>query len=341
MATIRFALIGTGNIATTYARAIPQARGAELTAVVSRSTDRAASFIAEHGLAAVAGDGLAAIADGIDAVAVATPSGLHAQAACAAAGLGKHVLVDKPLDVRPAPMDEAIAACDQAGCRLGVCYQRRARALNRALKELFDAEAFGRILAVDGSFRFYRDQAYYDSAAWRGTRALDGGGPFMQQASHDIDLLCWWLGRPRSVVAQTGCLAHQDIEVEDHGAAVLELAGGGICSLVASTIAKPGYSPTVTVITERGSFSLQNDAISSWAIEGVPQPTAAASGSHNAAQSAAVKDCSDHVAMVEDLVHAIGENRPPLADGRSARQATDVICAIYQAATSGRRVVIA
>jgi len=337
MTPLRFVLVGTGNIAGTYAVAAEKVDSVEIVAAVSRDAERGRAFADEHGL-----DGSATSLEGVetafDAVILATPNGAHHAGAVAAAGLGKHVLSEKPLDITAANMDRMIAACREAGVRLGCAYIRRTRENNRIIKSLLAEGAFGRLYAVDMSLKVYRPQAYYDSGPWRGTKALDGGGPFMQQGSHDIDLLCWLFGMPTEVTAKVGTFGHTGIDVEDHGAAVCELPGGALISIVASTVARPGFDPRMDVITERGTFSMVNDCISFWGIEGMDDPCVAPTGDQHSATSAAVKDTSGHEAILADFAEAVRDGRDPLVPGEQARQATDLILAVYRAAELGRTV---
>jgi len=337
MKPLRFALVGTGNIAGTYLRAAEKVDCVQIVAVVSRSAERAAAFARKHRLAASA-TSLAELDCDFDAVILATPNGEHHHGAIAAANMGKHVLSEKPLDVTAENMDRMILACEQAGVVLATAYQRRTLPNNRIVKSLLERQAFGRIYAVDLSLKLYRPQEYYDSAAWRGTKALDGGGPFMQQGSHDIDLLCWLFGPPVSVQARVGTFAHTGIEVEDHGAAILEMPGGAIASIVASTAAKPGLPPHMDVITERGTFSMEDDLICFWAVEGMENPGVAAERQLHSPASPSIAETSGHEAVLRDFVEAVRTGRQPLVPPDQARKVTEVILAIYRAAEEGRTV---
>ena len=331
--------VGTGNIAGTYVAAVGKLDCAEIVGVVSRSAERAEGF-ADGNDIANSGVGIAEMACEFDAVILATPNGEHHAGAIEAAGLGKHVLTEKPLDITAESMDRMIHACKDAGVRLATAYQRRTRPNYITIKSLLERQAFGRIYAVDMSMKLYRPQEYYDSGAWRGTKALDGGGPFMQQGSHDIDMLCWLFGAPAGVVARVGTFGHTGIDVEDHGAAILEMPDGCILSVVASTIARPGFPPRMDVITERGTFSMEGDRIGLWEIEGMDNPGVEPDAGPHSSASASVKDTSGHEVILRDFVEAVRTDRPPMVPADQARIATDVILAIYRASDEGRKVVI-
>jgi UDP-N-acetyl-2-amino-2-deoxyglucuronate dehydrogenase len=321
---MRYVIIGTGNISNTFVAAISKTEGAQLVGCVSRSGRHPKSAPDIE-----CKTSLAEISTPFDAVIITTPNGLHHVSAIEAARLGKQVLTEKPLDIAVDAMDQMIAACDDAGVTLGVCYQRRTNPDNLTLKKMFDAKVFGRIYVADLACKFWRDQAYYDSGDYRGGLAIDGGGPFIQQACHNIDLYIWFFGMPSKVVSMLGTFAH-DIEAEDHGAALLQHDNGMIGTVIASTAARPGFPARLEVHCEKGSFTTTDDRITLWEIEGIENPAnAAAAAQDDGAKSAAVTDTSRHEAIIRDFETAVREKRPPLADAASARQTTALILQIY------------
>lgn len=326
---MRYVIIGSGNISDTYVRAIQAIDGSSIVACVSRRGNRPVS-----GAALPVCASLADVTADYDAVIVATPNGLHHQGVIAAAKQGKHVITEKPLDISVAAMNAAIAACEKAGVTLAVAFQRRFAPDNAAVQKLIEAKAFGRIFAADLSAKFYRPQSYYDSGDYRGGFEVDGGGPFMQQACHNLDIYSWFFGPPVKVVSMLDRFAH-DIEVEDHGAALMRHADGMIGTVVASTATKPGFAARLEVHTENGSFTLTDDIISDWQVEGVPNPTDPDFDyAHNGATSAAVTDTRGHQAVIKDFEDAVAEKRLPRAHPASARLSTELILAIYQSAVS-------
>jgi UDP-N-acetyl-2-amino-2-deoxyglucuronate dehydrogenase len=320
---MRYVLLGSGHISNTYVEAIRQLPGSELVACVSRSgrcPERAPDIECHSNLENIRAP--------FDAVIITTPNGLHHQGAEAAARLGKHVLCEKPLDIRRESMAGMIEACHRHGVTLAVAYQRRSYPDNLAIKQLLDQGALGRIYAADLSCKFWRDQAYYDSAAYRGGWEIDGGGPFMQQACHNIDMYQWFFGMPDEVTAHTATFAHR-MEAEDHGAALLRYNNGMIGSIIASTAARPGLPARLEVICEKGLFVTLDDHIAVWEIDGVANPAAARDPAISCANVSTLKDSSRHQAILLDFEAAIREQRPPLADAESARRSTELILRIY------------
>ncbi|MBD3320384.1 MAG: hypothetical protein GF350_04730 [Chitinivibrionales bacterium] len=337
MQPMKFALIGTGNIATTYVKAMGRIADGEIIAVVSRSDDRAESFAKQHSIPEWS-ERLDTIGGDIDGIIIATPNGLHWRDTCAAAALGKHVLTEKPLDITIKSMERMILSCRESGVKLGVAYQHRFHPVNRKVKELLARGALGTVRALEVSAKFYRGQEYYDSAGWRGTWDIDGGGPFMQQGSHTIDLMGWFFGKPATLIARTATLGH-DIPVEDHGVCIMEFENRALGTLTASTITSPGYNPRIEVYTDKGSFIMVNNEMVEWNIDDIDNPGASSNfSSHSGASSASVADTTLHERVVEDFIGAVHENREPLVHGEEASRATEIILGIYESAKTKRAI---
>ena len=218
-----FGIVGTGVIAAIHADAIallsktgPSKTGlpnARLVAVTDVAADAAAAFAAAHGCPAEPDLGALLARPDVEVVCVCVPSGLHAQIGVQAAKAGKHLVVEKPIDVSLEAADRLIDAARAAGVALTVISQHRFDPGLIELKRLLDEQALGRLVLGEASTKWYRAQAYYDSAAWRGTYAMDGGS-LMNQGVHYVDLLRWCMGPPAEVTAMCTTQAHQ-IEVED------------------------------------------------------------------------------------------------------------------------------
>lgn len=327
---LRFVIIGSGNIAGTYVEALRKMPDVRLVGVVSRSARRPSRLPAEAEV--VVSPSLRSMRVPFDAVVVATPNGLHHEGILEAASLGRHVLTEKPLEISVKAVDRCIEACRKAGVTLGVCFQRRMSPDNAAVKSLIAAGRLGRLYAADLAVKFFREQAYYDSAPYRGGWAIDGGGPFMQQASHQVDLYAWFFGRPQAVRSFTATLAHR-MEAEDHGAALLRHPSGMIGTIVASTVARPGFPARLEIHAEAGSIVMENDLITRWAVDGVANPSRLPSGAVHSgagAAGAAVSDTAGHEAIIADFVQAVREHRPPAVSGEEARLTTELILEIYR-----------
>ncbi len=210
---IGFGVIGCGMIAGFHAKAIGDVRGARLAAcfdMVAKSADQLAAETgcrAYHDLKEMLAD------PDVDVVTICTPSGAHMEPALAAARAGKHVIVEKPLEVTLRRCDRVIAECEKNKVVLSTIFPSRFHESCQLLKKAVDQKRFGRLTMGDAYVKWYRTQQYYDSGAWRGTWELDGGGALMNQAIHTVDLLTWLMGPVKQIRAQTATLAHERIEV--------------------------------------------------------------------------------------------------------------------------------
>ncbi len=189
-----FGIVGCGMIANFHAKAVADIRGASVVACYDTfpaAADRLASGIgcqAYHDLRKMLAD------PAVDVVTICTPSGAHLEPAVAAAKAGKHVIVEKPLEVTLGRCDRIIDACNQAGVVLSTIFPSRFHESSKLLKKAVEQGRFGRLTVGDAYVKWYRTQEYYDSGAWRGTWKLDGGGALMNQAIHSVDLLSWLMG---------------------------------------------------------------------------------------------------------------------------------------------------
>ena len=322
---IKFVIIGSGNIAGTYLSALKNIENTEVVAVVSSKTEKPQPLSHLPFFKSVS-----EINIDFDAVIICTPNGLHHVSAIEAANLGKHVLCEKPIDITLKSIDNMITACRNNNVRLGVAYQRRYSSDNPIVKKLIDSGKLGQIFSVDLSVKNYRDDAYYNSSPYRGTYGIDGGGPFIQQASHYIDLYYWFFGKPHKLVSKLGTFVH-DIEVEDHGAAICVHDSGMIGTITASTATKPGFPAKMEIYTSKGYLILGNDVITHWDIEGIENPTAQTENenTHTGAATAAVSDTTNHETILNDFTNAVKTGDDCLITGESARNATEMILEIY------------
>ncbi len=335
---VEFALLGTGNIAGKYVVAVNNVPNASITAVVSRTMPRAGEFAHKHGISHFS-DSLESLAPKVDfdAVIIATPSGLHADGAIRAAKLKKHVLCEKPLDITLEKIDAMTATCESAGVKLGCAFQHRTADHNKAAYEAVRSGKLGKIYIANSFLKKYRGQDYYDSAAWRGTWHLDGGGPFIQQAAHTLDLMVWMMGRAKSVFARTATVAH-DIEVEDMGHAIVEYENGAQGVLEASTVIKPGYPNKIEIHGEKGSIILTDSEVVDWSVEGLEAPQLGRVSDASGVTDPMAIGTQGHERIITDFVEAVKHDREPMIPPASARLSVELILALYESARIGKGV---
>jgi UDP-N-acetyl-2-amino-2-deoxyglucuronate dehydrogenase len=340
-----FGIIGCGMIANFHARAINDIPDARLVAcfdTIPAAADRLASSTgcrAYHELDQMLAD------PAVTVVTVGTPSGAHMEPAVAAARAGKHVIVEKPLEVTLTRCDAIIQECDKAGVKLSAIFPSRFHDSNVELKRAIDKKRFGRLTLGDSYVKWFRPQSYYDAGAWRGTWKLDGGGALMNQAIHSVDLLTWLMGPVSEVQARTATLAHERIEVEDTAVAVVQFASGALGVIEASTAAYPGYLKRIEIHGSEGSAVIEEEDIVKWdftqpgprdvvILELMGQRKSTGGG---ASDPAAIGH-HGHAKQFRNVLSAIDQNGSPAIDGREGRRSVEIILAIYQSAKSGQTV---
>jgi UDP-N-acetyl-2-amino-2-deoxyglucuronate dehydrogenase len=336
-------IVGAGVISATHADAIATLPGARLIAVTDVEPERAKSLAARHDCAAEPDLDALLARDDVDVVSVCVPSGLHAEVGIQAAAAGKHLVVEKPIDVSLEAADRLIGAVRAAGVVMTVISQHRFDRGLIELRRLLDGEELGRLVLGEASTKWYRSQAYYDSAAWRGTWALDGGS-LMNQGIHYLDLLLWSMGPAAEVTALFSTQTHQ-IEAEDAALAVLRFASGAVGTIVASTAVFPGFAQRLEISGTGGTVVIEDGEIVRRELSadgsglGVPAGATARGGAPaSAAATPAGLDIASHAAQIGDLLEAIGEGREPSVTGEDGRAALEVVCAVYESAREARTV---
>lgn len=342
---IGFGIVGCGMIAKFHARAIEEIRGARLLACFDAVPAAARRFSAETGcryyerLEELLAD------PAIQVVTIGTPSGAHRDPAVAAAAAGKHVIVEKPLEITLKRCDAIIDACQRHGVKLATIFPSRFHDASLELKRAIDGGRFGRLTLGDAYVKWYRTQQYYDSGQWRGTWELDGGGALMNQAVHSVDLLAWLMGPVETVTAQCATLAHERIAVEDNLVATLRFANGALGVIEASTSVYPGYLKRIEIHGSEGSAVLEEEDLRTWDFAKKnrrddivwQQMADRKSGGGGASDPAAIGH-HGHARQFADLIDAIKKDRSPAVDGREGRKSIEIILAIYKAAETGKSV---
>jgi predicted dehydrogenase len=335
-----FGIIGAGIIAAVHADAIALLPDARLSAVTDVAPGAARAFADARGCAAEPSvEDLLARRD-VDVVCVCVPSGLHAEVGVRAAKAGKHLVVEKPVDVTLEAADRLLAAAREARVALTVMSQHRFDPGVIELKRLIDDGALGTLVLGEASTKWYRTQRYYDSAPWRGTWAMDGGA-LLNQGVHYVDLLRWCMGPVAEVTAVCTTQAHA-IEVEDTALAIVRFASGAVGTISATTAAYPGFPQRLEITGSEGTVTVEDGRLVRRALRGEAAADAARplEDAQSAAADPAALDAAVHAAQLADLLAAIDEGREPAVSGESGREALEIVTAVYESSRAGRPVTL-
>lgn len=340
-----FGIVGCGMISRFHARAIADVAGAKLVACCDTRAEASERFAAEYGCKGYASLDEMLADDAVSVVTITTPSGSHMDPAVAAAQAGKHVLVEKPLEVTLKRCDRIIHECEHHGVQLGTIFQSRFHDSSLQLKKAVDEGRFGRLTMGDAYVKWWRSQEYYDSGAWRGTWEGDGGGALMNQGIHSVDLLTWLMGPVLEIQALTALLAHQRIEVEDTAVATLRFANGALGVIEAATSVYPGYLKRIEIHGTGGSAVLEEEDLKAWDFakhrrgdEAILDQMKKHKSSGGGASDPAAIGHHGHAMVFRDFLEAIRDGRPPAVDGHEGRRSVEIILGVYKSAQTGKAV---
>ncbi|MCX7028411.1 MAG: Gfo/Idh/MocA family oxidoreductase [Spirochaetes bacterium] len=344
---MNFGIVGTGLIAEFHARALAEIDGAKLVACLDKIPERAAAYGLSHGCAAYADLGAFLAHPGLDVVNVCTPSGLHLDAALPAAAAGKHLIVEKPLETTTERCAKIIDACRKSGVVLAGIFPSRFHGAARAVKAAVGEDRFGGLTMGSASVKWWREPEYYAKGGWKGTKALDGGGALINQSIHAIDLLLWFMGEAEEVLAWTGTIGHEGIEVEDNAVAAVKFKNGALGIVQGSTSVWPGFLKRVEVSGLGGSAILEEENLAFWRFrderpedEETRNRYAQTTATGGGASDPAAIGHHGHKLQFEDFIRAVETGCKPLVDGVEASKAVSFIEAIYESAATRRPAAV-
>ncbi|MEH7495832.1 Gfo/Idh/MocA family protein [Neobacillus niacini] len=345
-----FAIVGTGLISTTHYEQISAIEGAKVVAVYSRNEEKAKSLAEKAGADWYTDYQEMLKRKEIDIVSIITPSGTHADMAIEAARAGKHVIVEKPMDISLEKAQQMIDVCRKHHVKLSVVSQHRFDPSSVKIKADIDSGRFGKMVLGQAAVSWYRPQSYYDTSKWRGTLEMDGGGVLINQAIHTIDLFQYFMGEVESVYAHTAVLAHERIEVEDVAVATVKFKNGGLGTIVGTTAAYPGLSARMEIIGTHGTAVIENDQLMKHYLrdpnhESEAINLASAENHHggdrdHTSVNPAALDGTSHRLQFIDMMNAIQEDREPLVNGEEGLKPLKIILAVYQSARTGQPVKV-
>ena len=338
---VGYGIIGCGVIAPWHAGSVTRIPEAELIAVCDIIPEKAEKLKTDFEAQAAYTDYHDLLArDDIDVVSICVPSGLHAKIGIDAARAGKHIMSEKPLDITLENIDRLVDVCKKEKVKLACIFQRRTSPLWKRVKQTIEEEKLGKMVLASAYLKYFRSQEYYDSAGWRGTWELDGGGALMNQGVHMIDLLRWIMGPVDTIFAFADHLARK-IEVEDTCTSCMRFKSGAFGTLEGTTSVTPGMNHRMELHGETGTILIDGESIVRWDVPGEDKDEVVKGMEDtvgNAASDPTAIGLEGHRQQIADLVAAVREGRDPMVSGVEARKAVELILAIYQSAKTGQPV---
>ncbi len=331
-----FGIVGTGTISSFHIRALQSMDDAEVITVCDIKEENAKKTAQEFNVNWTTDYDEMLKDERIDIVNVTVPSGLHADLGIKAALAGKHVIVEKPIDIHLEKANALIDTCEENNVTLGVISQLRYYDSVLEMYDIINSGKLGRIIQGNAYVKWYRSPEYYRSGQWRGTKALDGGGAFMNQGVHFVDLLLSVMGTVKTVTAKVKTAA-RDIEVEDSGVAMLEFESGALGVIQATTAVYPGLPAQIEILGTKGTLIFEGEDIKYMEIEG-EEPYSKEDSKKDGASDPLDIEVMPYVREFTDIINAIKEKREPKVSGREARKALELILAIYKSSELNKTI---
>lgn len=337
---MKFVIIGAGVIAPFHAKAINENENAELVAICDIEIEKAVKLGEEYSVSKTYKDYNDMFkAEEVDVVSICVPSGIHADVAMAAAKAGIHVLCEKPIDITRDKMTEMIDVCKESNVKLGVVYQRRLLDAAVITRKAIQEGKLGKIVLGDAYLKYYRSPEYYESAGWRGTWEMDGGGALMNQGVHGVDLIQWMVGDVESVFAYAAPLV-RDIKVEDTAVIAMKYKNGAFGVIQSTTSVYPGQETRFEIHGENGSIIFGDSGFKEWKFIDSDEEAPSVGNVEGGGDDPKAISEDGHFVFVDDIIKAIREDKEPLVSGEEARKAVDLILAIYESSEKRLEVKI-
>lgn len=332
MKKLKIGIIGCGTIADIQAQAIIESKNAELQSVFSRTSENAKKCGEKYNVK-WNHDWESFISDSeLDVVSICTPNGNHLEYGEKAAEAGKHVIVEKPIEVTLQRANRLIEKCKANNVKLAVIYQSRFVPEIQKLKQQIEDNEIGDIFMGDAYIKWFRGQDYYDSGVWRGSFKLDGGGVLINQGIHTIDLLQWFMGDVDTIYGQTDIFTHKNIEGEDSAVAVLRYKNGAVGVIEGSTSVQPAQSRRIELHGKKGSVIIDDNSVE---VKTESQQNSTADEDNETKASGASSPLAGfsiepHKKQFEAIVDAINTNSTPPVSGEESLKSLAIVLAIYE-----------
>lgn len=341
MKKTRIAIVGLGMAVTPHARGLMDLSGEiEVVHAFSPSEARRRAFADRFPFPTC--DSLDTILadDSVEAVAVFTPANTHRDIGLACAAAGKHVLMEKPLDITTARAVELVEGCRRAGVTMGVVLQHRFRPAGMRLAQMLADGELGRIVGCSTAIRLWRPQSYYDEPG-RGSFARDGGGVLISQGIHTLDLMLSLAGQVDMVTGFATTTPVHRMETEDMVCAAMRFDNGAFGTVDATTAAYPGFLEEIVITGEKGTARLAGTELLVQLQDGrrVAIEADRSAGGTGADPMAFPHDY--HRAVMADFAAALREGRQPKVTGEEALKVHRLIDALIETGRTGAPAKVA
>jgi predicted dehydrogenase len=251
----------------------------------------------------------------VNAVLVLTPPNTHLELVQRCAVAGKHVLLEKPLEISTPRAEQLVGSTK--GLKLAICLQHRFRPAAEKLRELVKDGRLGTLVSATAAIPNWRPQSYYDQPG-RGTKARDGGGVLLTQGIHTLDLFLSYTGEAEKVLSFTTTTPVHKMETEDLCAAAVRFRSGALGVVHATTTAYPGFPERIELIGTNGTALLQGTELRAQFLDGTTVEVKTESGGGGTGADPMAFPHDWHRGVLADFLDAIESGREPRVSGAEA-----------------------
>lgn len=326
--TIKFAIVGLGNIGKRHAMHIMQQSNASLAAICDIDRLQAVHFDVpfyedlEEMLCR----------ESVDVLCVCTPNYLHEKHSIMGLEQGCHVVVEKPMALNTAECDRMIEKANQVQKIIFAVKQNRYNPPVAAVKELIDAGRLGKVFMIQVNCFWNRSDGYYAQSNWRGKKMQDGGCLFTQ-FSHFVDILYYLNGPIDQSIGQVSNFVHQhNTEFEDSGFFVMRARNGALVNFNFTTAAyQKNMEGAITIFAEKGTLKIGGqylNTIEYQQIEGEALPTINISSKNND-YGHYQGSMSNHDKMIQNVVDVLLHQAPIMTNADEGREVVKMIEQMY------------
>lgn len=334
---MKVAVIGCGGISKMHLMALNNNPETEIVAVADIKPEKADKKAAEYGAKAYYDFDELLENEELDCIHICTPHYLHTPMALKALSKGINVITEKPCSVSVEEVDALREAQKSSGNHVGICFQNRYNNCVQQVKELIDGGSMGRVLSVRAFVTWSRGKDYY-SDDWHGTLDKECGGVLINQAIHTVDLVQYFGGKCKSLVAHASNDHLQGvIEVEDTVSAMMTLENGVNAIFYATTAYSENSGVMIEVALEKGKLRIEGEKLYRFDENGtmeeiVSSPETVYHGKNYWG--------SGHSALIGDFYDCVKNGAPFAIDAFEGGHAAKIVCACYESAKSNKTVDI-
>jgi len=336
---MNFGIIGCGFIAKKHAQAIEKIPSANLIAICDRVPEAMEYYTENYNAKAYTDSAEMLKNPEIDVVCICTPSGLHAVIAEQVAAAKKHIVLEKPIAMTIDETDRIINAAKSNNVKLTIVHPNRYRTAVQETKKLLDQDLLGKVSHANCLVNWNRGQEYYDQAPWRGTKTHDGG-VLMNQAIHNLDLLLWFMGKPKDIFSMEATRL-RDIDAEDVSTGVIRFESGALANVQASTTVYPkNFEESITIFGEKGTIKIGGqNALFFEKLEVADLNDSAINEIINKVKNDPW-GTPGHQRIIEDMIYSIENNLEPSVTGEDGKNALKLVLAFYESAETKSMISI-